>query len=67
MRENVALLFIIIIFIIGYFKFTSKINKDKFVDIRNIGNISLDPLVLTEKISLHSNRIVQGLKDNYFS
>ena len=35
--------------------------------IRNIGNISLDPLVLTEKISLHSNRIVQGLKDNYFS
>ena len=39
MRDNVALLFIIILFIIGYFKFTEKINKDKFVDIRNVGNI----------------------------
>ena len=50
MRDNIALLFVIILFIIGYFEFTSQINRDKFVDIRNIGNIALDPYVLTEKI-----------------
>jgi hypothetical protein len=66
MRDNIALLFVIILFIIGYFKFTSQINRDKFVDIRNIGNIALDPYVLTEKICGDTNQIVGRLSEDYF-
>ena len=66
MRENIALLFVIILFIIGYFKFTEKINKDKFIDIRNVGNISLDPYVVTEKICGDTNVIVDRLSTDYF-
>mgnify|MGYP001189897458 CR=1 FL=1 len=66
MRENIALLFVIILFIIGYFNFTNKINKDEFVDVRNVGNIALDPYVLTEKICGDTNIIVDRLSRDYF-
>lgn len=65
MRDNVILLFVILLFIIGYFKFTSKINKDQFIN-TNLSNTSLIPHALAEKVSSKSNNILKQLvKDNF--
>lgn len=60
MRGNLILLFVILLFIIGYFKFTSKINKDQFIN-ANLSNVSLLPNVLAEKVSNKSNNILNQL------
>ena len=65
MRDNVILLFVILLFIIGYFKFTSKINKDQFVN-TNLSNGSLIPNVLAEKVSNKSNNILNQLVKTNF-
>lgn len=65
MRDNVILLFVILLFIIGYFKFTSKINKDQFIN-ANLSNVSLIPNVSAEKVSNKSNNILNQLVNANF-
>ena len=63
MRDNIILLSIILIFIIGYFVFTSKINHDKFTE---IGNTNLHKYGLGEQVSDTKNKIIQQLKLDFF-
>jgi uncharacterized protein YxeA len=63
MRDNIILLMVVLIFVAGYFIFTSKINHDKFTE---IVNTSLHPYVLVEKVSNTHNNIIKQLKDDFF-
>ena len=65
MRDNLIMAMVIITFVIGYFIFTSKINKDKFIN----KNMSYSPghLIATENDILTGfDDTVLDLKDNFF-
>ena len=61
MRDNIILLFVIVIFAIGYFRFTSKINKDQFNNQGNLLNLNSYKYVFGDKIQNTINGISKSI------
>ena len=65
MRENLIMACIIIMFIIGYFIFTSKLNKDAFIN-TNMLNTRGHILVTEDNILTRLDNSVKKLHDTFF-
>lgn len=65
MRDNFIMSLVIITFIIGYFIFTSKLNKDRFIN-KNIADTRGHILMTENNILKRLNISVKNLHDIFF-